>query len=36
VACVRGCFTGIPALDAERAAALVRVGERAQMPCSIA
>jgi ArsR family transcriptional regulator len=36
VACVRGCFTGIPALDAERAAALVRVGERAQVPCAVA
>jgi ArsR family transcriptional regulator, arsenate/arsenite/antimonite-responsive transcriptional repressor len=36
VACVRGCFTGVPALDAERAAAVVRVRERAQVPCAIA
>lgn len=29
LACVRGCFTGIPALDAERAAATQRVHARA-------
>ncbi len=33
IACVRGCFTGVPSLDAERAAATVRVRERAQEPC---
>ena len=33
IACVRGCFTGVPSLDAERAAAAVRVRERAQRPC---
>ncbi|WP_411280264.1 ArsR/SmtB family transcription factor [Gemmatimonas sp.] len=33
IACVRGCFTGVPSLDAERAAAAVRVRERAQAPC---
>ncbi len=33
IACVRGCFTGVPTLDAERAAAVVRVRERAQVPC---
>jgi ArsR family transcriptional regulator len=33
IACVRGCFTGVPSLDAERAAAVVRVRERAQAPC---
>ncbi len=33
IACVRGCFTGVPSLDAERAAAVVRVRERAQVPC---
>ena len=36
MACVRGCFAGVPSLDAERAAAVVRVRERAQMPCAIA
>ena len=29
IACVRGCFTGVPALDAERAAATQRVHARA-------
>jgi len=29
LACVRGCFTGVPALDAERAAATQRVHARA-------
>lgn len=29
IACVRACFTGVPALDAERARAAVRVRERA-------
>jgi ArsR family transcriptional regulator len=33
IACVRRCFTGVPSLDAERAAAVVRVRERAQVPC---
>ena len=33
IACVRGCFTGVPSLDAERAAATMRVRERAQVPC---
>ena len=33
IACVRGCFTGVPSLDAERATAVVRVRERAQVPC---
>ncbi len=31
--CVRSCFTGIASLDAERAAAAVRVRERATAPC---
>lgn len=31
--CVRSCFTGVPALDAERAAAVARVHERLAMPC---
>ena len=31
--CVRACFTGVPSLDAERAAAAVCVRERAQAPC---
>lgn len=34
VACVRSCFTGIPALDAERSAAEARVRERAAAPCA--
>jgi ArsR family transcriptional regulator len=29
VGCVRGCFAGVPTLDAERAAAARRVAERA-------
>jgi ArsR family transcriptional regulator, arsenate/arsenite/antimonite-responsive transcriptional repressor len=33
VACVRGCFTGVPALDVERAAAERRVAERVDDPC---
>ncbi|MDQ8163458.1 MAG: metalloregulator ArsR/SmtB family transcription factor [Gemmatimonadota bacterium] len=33
IACVRGCFTGVPSLDAERASATIRVRERAQVPC---
>ena len=33
IACVRGCFTGVPSLDAERAAAVIRVRERAQVSC---
>ena len=33
VACVRGCFTGIPALDAERRKAARRVREREAAPC---
>jgi ArsR family transcriptional regulator len=33
VTCVRRCFTGVPALDAERAAAERRVAERAADPC---
>jgi ArsR family transcriptional regulator len=31
--CVRGCFTGVPLLDAERAAAEARVAERIAEPC---
>jgi ArsR family transcriptional regulator len=31
--CVRSCFTGIPALDHERAKATTRVLTRAQEPC---
>lgn len=34
VACARSCFTGVPALDAERAAAEQRVCARAEAPCS--
>lgn len=33
LACVRSCFTGVPSLDTERAAAAVRVRERAESPC---
>jgi ArsR family transcriptional regulator len=33
VGCVRGCFAGVPTLDAERAAAAGRVGERSASPC---
>jgi ArsR family transcriptional regulator len=33
VNCVRSCFTGVPALDAERAAATIRVRRRAESPC---
>ena len=33
LSCVRSCFTGVPALDAERAAAVVRVQERLAVPC---
>jgi len=33
VACVRSCFTGVPSLDAERAAAVVMVRARAESPC---
>jgi ArsR family transcriptional regulator len=33
LACVRSCFTGVPSLDAERAAAGIRVRERAESPC---
>ena len=33
VACVRSCFTGVPALDAERAEAIQRVRARAEAPC---
>jgi len=33
IACVRGCFSGVPSLDAERAAAVIRVRARAQAPC---
>ena len=33
VACVRSCFTGVPTLDAERAAAERRVAQRAEDPC---
>ena len=31
--CVRSCFTGVPALDAERARAERRVAERVADPC---
>jgi len=31
--CVRGCFTGVTTLDAERARAVVRVAERHAAPC---
>lgn len=34
IACVRSCFTGVPTLDAERAAAAVQVRARAARPCS--
>ena len=34
VACVRSCFTGVPALDAERARAEARVRERTIDPCA--
>ena len=34
VGCVAACFHGIPSLDAERAAAAVRVTERRQAPCN--
>ena len=34
VACVRSCFTGVPALDAERAQAEARVRERTADPCA--
>lgn len=34
VACVRSCFGGIAALDAERASAEARVRERAADPCA--
>ena len=34
VACVRACFTGVPALDAERARAEARVRERTADPCA--
>lgn len=33
IACVRGCFTGVPSLDAERALASVLVQARAAEPC---
>lgn len=33
LACVRGCFAGIPSLDLERRAAAERVRERAAEPC---
>ena len=33
LSCVRSCFTGVPALDAERAAAVVRVQARLAVPC---
>lgn len=33
IACVRSCFTGIPALDAERATAAQMVKSRAEAPC---
>jgi ArsR family transcriptional regulator, arsenate/arsenite/antimonite-responsive transcriptional repressor len=33
IACVRSCFTGVPALDRERAAATDRVRARAPEPC---
>ena len=34
VACVRSCFTGVPALDAERARAEARVRDRRADPCA--
>ena len=34
VACVHSCFTGVPALDAERARAEARVRERTADPCA--
>lgn len=33
VACIRSCFAGIPTLDAERSAAVVRAAERARLDC---
>ena len=33
IACVRSCFTGIPALDAERARAEATIRERRELPC---
>lgn len=33
LACVRSCFVGVPALDAERAAASALVHTRAEVPC---
>lgn len=33
IACVQSCFTGVPSLDAERAAATERVTARASAPC---
>ena len=33
LSCVRSCFTGVPALDVERAAAEARVRERLVAPC---
>lgn len=33
IACVHSCFTGIPALDAERATAAQMVQRRADAPC---
>ncbi len=33
IACVRGCFRGIPSLDAERRAAAERVRAREKAPC---
>lgn len=33
VNCVRGCFTGIGSLDAERRRAVARVSEREDAPC---
>lgn len=34
VACVRSCFTGVPSLDAERAASVARVATRLADPCA--
>lgn len=34
IGCVAACFRGIPALDAEREAAVERVAERRQVPCN--
>jgi ArsR family transcriptional regulator len=34
IACVRSCFTGVPALDDERARAVARVRERTADPCA--